>query len=747
MRLLLSIGLLLALKVSAATWYFSSSGSSTNGTLALPWSPEYAATSPYVAPGDQIVAIAGGSWDCDNYDADLKSNTALEWTIDGEEGNPIIIRPQTWLGFRFRGYMVFKAAASHLRFDGFEVTCTATDRHYDADDRLNHSGGIWVTSQDVDIANCYVHDIPTTPVFRWKGADGSDLTGNLVLYCGGYWYDDPTSYANGTPVGSALYTQNTDGNGVFLIGANITLYSWTSGGKVYTSGGNYCDNVVISENIAVRNHQEDLFWHADSMPSTPPVISRNVTHNYNTVDGIRLGYHVNDDHPHWGALVSSNYICAHVPKVGSYDTGGLVVVDGWSNLSVSNNVVVKPPTWSNGDCFYLEDALDPSGYALTNTHHLGGNTYYAASAGEANWQIKGAARAFAQWKSQTTSDSSSSAYSGLPAANVVRVIQPPGQSERLHVAVMNWIAAATESIPVAGYFSDGDTIRVWDIGRFPTAQADSPVVAGAITVDLTATAFYTPMGGVNCYTGDKDGYSPDTWAGLPRTWKAYVLQKVGGLVPVLGWGPTELVFDSLHQGSTRVKSVSLTNVGSGILAWSIGPVGDFSAAPASGVLSASQYATVSVTYAPGSAGSDAESLTIVATGDDGAVACSGSATNFPAHLVASPSSWNAGPTHTNTSASKDLTLTNTGEENAPWSVSASGGPWTGSDSGTIPPGNSDTFTVTFTPTVLGISKGSYTVTGGGGINIPTEGSGTENSNPFTQPTGRPRGLQSWQTWP
>jgi hypothetical protein len=150
------------------------------------------------------------------------------------------------------------------------------------------------------------------------------------------------------------------------------------------------------------------------------------------------------------------------------------------------------------------------------------NDYWMSSSAGTCWQIKGVPKTFAQWKSATTSDGSSTAHSGLPTANVIRVIQPPGDRwGKLHVAVMNWTSANNASVPVGGYFSDGDTIRVYEVGYFPTSQQDVTVSGGNVSVDLTPTNYRVPMGGVKCYTND-------TWAGLPSTFKAYVLQKMHG---------------------------------------------------------------------------------------------------------------------------------------------------------------------------------------------------------------------------
>jgi hypothetical protein len=264
----------------------------------------------------------------------------------------------------------------------------------------------------------------------------------------------------------------------------------------------------------------------------------------------------------------------------------------------------------------------------------------------------------------------------------------------------------------------------------PTGDFTIPSDSGAKDAGVDLAALFTT---------DKGG----TTRSAP--WDIGAYENGGGTANL--WSITaSLDCGSVHKtGSAAAQNIVITNsgtAGGGWIATSV-PTG-FALSSSSGWVNTIGSETITCTATPPS--DQTYSGNVVFDFSD-SVSVTVTGTNYPARLASNPTSWNAGPVAKNTATVRSIELSNVGEVPAAWSASASGGVWTGSGSGTISPGSTGTFNATFTPVAVGISTGSYTVTGGGDLIIASEGTGTDTTDPFSRVVGRPRGFGSSQMWP
>ncbi|MGH9686847.1 MAG: beta strand repeat-containing protein [Candidatus Acidiferrales bacterium] len=185
--------------------------------------------------------------------------------------------------------------------------------------------------------------------------------------------------------------------------------------------------------------------------------------------------------------------------------------------------------------------------------------------------------------------------------------------------------------------------------------------------------------------------------------------------PQLSINPSSVPFSNVNVGSNVTKTVTLTNTGSGALnitaATISGSAYTMTLAPTT--INAGASTTFSVTFAPTAAGSAAGNMSITsnAPGSPASIALSG--TGLQGSLSANPATVNFGSILVGSSNSASVTLSNTGT--APISVSAAsvsgtGFTMSGFTAGTVNPGASSSFSVTFAPKTSGSASGTVSVT-------------------------------------
>jgi len=197
------------------------------------------------------------------------------------------------------------------------------------------------------------------------------------------------------------------------------------------------------------------------------------------------------------------------------------------------------------------------------------------------------------------------------------------------------------------------------------------------------------------------------------------LSGTGATPGVLSSNPTSLGFGSVIVGSKQSLSETVTNTGGSSI--TISQVGISGAGfTLTGIttpvtLTAGQSATLNVTFTPASAGLASGSITVTSTASNPTLTLPLAGTGVaPGALGSSPSSLGFGNVTLGGNQSLSETLTNTGASSVTVSqigVSGTGFSLAGITAPvTLTPGQSTTFTVTFTPQSAGSASGSLTVT-------------------------------------
>jgi hypothetical protein len=219
-----------------------------------------------------------------------------------------------------------------------------------------------------------------------------------------------------------------------------------------------------------------------------------------------------------------------------------------------------------------------------------------------------------------------------------------------------------------------------------------------------------------------------------------------GVAPgTLGSNPTSLSFGSVIVGSKQSLSETVTNTGgSSVTISQVGISGtgfSLSGITAPVTLTAGQSAILNVTFIPASAGSVSGNVTITSNASNPALTIPLAGMGVaPGALGSSPSSLSFGSVTVGSNQSLSETLTNTGASSVTISqvgISGTGFSLSGiTTPATLTPGQSATFTVTFTPPSAGSASGNLTVTSSASnptLTIPLSGTavtpGALGSNP------------------
>lgn len=176
--------------------------------------------------------------------------------------------------------------------------------------------------------------------------------------------------------------------------------------------------------------------------------------------------------------------------------------------------------------------------------------------------------------------------------------------------------------------------------------------------------------------------------------------------------PPSLSFGYVQVGEAATRILHITNNGRTDLAWTgVTSSSDaFSASPATGTLPAGETRAVEVTFAPGSAGDFAATITVASNAASGV-----NTTSVTGHSstrgIALSGDLAFGDVPVGESASATLAITNSGNTDLTFSsVSSSDSAFAANPgSGTVPARGTRTVTVTFTPTSIGRYDATITV--------------------------------------
>jgi hypothetical protein len=198
--------------------------------------------------------------------------------------------------------------------------------------------------------------------------------------------------------------------------------------------------------------------------------------------------------------------------------------------------------------------------------------------------------------------------------------------------------------------------------------------------------------------------------------------------------PSTLDFGQVPVGSTMTLSASFTNTGTSnetVTAVSRGSA-PFAASglPAVGaVVTPGQSVAVTVTYKPTAAGTDADSISVSGAGGTGTVALTGQGVTGKAQLTITPSALSFGSIPVGTTATKTLTVANTGTLNVTITKAAPPAlPFVVNtplpEGLVLTPGEDIQIQVTFAPTAVGSFSNLYSISsddGNGNHDIPVTG--------------------------
>jgi Putative Ig domain/Abnormal spindle-like microcephaly-assoc'd, ASPM-SPD-2-Hydin len=202
----------------------------------------------------------------------------------------------------------------------------------------------------------------------------------------------------------------------------------------------------------------------------------------------------------------------------------------------------------------------------------------------------------------------------------------------------------------------------------------------------------------------------------------------------LGANPGSFNFGNVQVGSSSTQAITLTNSGNAaITIGSVAPSGaGFSATGMSAgqSIAAGATATFSAVFAPSAAGAASGTVTIASTATNSPLVIALSGTGIQAALTASPSSINFGSILVGSTASVNVTLTNSGTASLSISGASAGGTgfsMSALSAQTLAPGATATFTATFAPTTAGGATGSISIAStapGSPLAIALSGGGT-----------------------
>lgn len=206
----------------------------------------------------------------------------------------------------------------------------------------------------------------------------------------------------------------------------------------------------------------------------------------------------------------------------------------------------------------------------------------------------------------------------------------------------------------------------------------------------------------------------------------------------LNASPSAVAFGNVATGSHQSQTVALKNTGTSNISISqiavTGSVFSVSGVSAPIAIGGGQSASLTVTFAPTTAGASSGSVTVTSTASDPSlvIALSGTGATPQPQLSVSPPTVGFGNVAVGTTGSQSVTLSNTGTAALIISAAlASGAGFSASGlslPATINPGQNATLTATFTPQAAGSASGTISITSnapGSPAAIPLSGTGVQ----------------------
>jgi hypothetical protein len=302
-----------------------------------------------------------------------------------------------------------------------------------------------------------------------------------------------------------------------------------------------------------------------------------------------------------------------------------------------------------------------------------------------------------------------------------------------NVSFVNVEVGTNQSQPVTLTNSGGSSVSVTQ-----ASASGSGFSVSGITVPLTLTAGQSTTFNV-VFTPQASGTVSGNVAITSNASNATLNLPLSGAALAAGSltvNPNSVAFGSVQVGSSQQQSASLTNTGGTSVTISNATVTGagftLSGLTLPVTLAAGQSTSMTLTFAPASAGSVTGSVTITSNAPNPTlvVPVSGTGTT-PGTLSADPTSLSFGSVQVGSSQKLSETLTNTGGSNVTISqdtVTGSGFSVSGfTPPLTLTPGQSDTFSVIFAPQSAGSAAGNISIVSNASnptLTIPLSGTAT-----------------------
>lgn len=487
---------------SAATWYVSATGNSTNGTYSNPWSVPYSVTNtnPHLQSGDTVL-FKPGTFVCVETNGSLSSAQELEFRKSGTPSAKIRYRSIDLWGFHFDGGLLIPTGTSNIIVERFHL--------YDSDiasrvstNYSDHPNGITEYGQSNQILHNLIENTGHPGIGSWKTSNGKYIAGNIIRFIG---VDDWSVGYNGANRGSGMYLQNADNSSEALIQGNISYFNYTTGMKAY--GNTDIWKFRFKNQICAENAEAGLFYHLDNYGSTNLTVDSNYL--WRNGSGIRLGYPLGNS-GHSNAVIAGNYVVETNGALPFY------MVGGWSNTTWTNNLGVN---LADRYVWQLELVDETGGDPAS--HHIDYNTYYSvtnvAPTHGGPFSVRGVKKTFPEWKEAILGDTNSTYTDGRPSALVSHVFAPSTDASFVHVAVFNWPTNASTTVDLSNYFPAGARLAIYDAQDIPNAYTNLTFSGSTVTLDLTRTNRATMLGTFTQRT--------DTWQGFDPRFRAFVVYR------------------------------------------------------------------------------------------------------------------------------------------------------------------------------------------------------------------------------
>ena len=468
-KLLLSSSIGLALTFGggragwAADYFVSPSGTASgDGTKAKPFGLASVLTTPLGQPGDTFWVMGG------NYPLGYVSSK-----LQGAPGKPVAIRAVPGQRATVDGAITLFSSAGYVDFWGLEWMRSDTHRistqaGFNPTD-INKHNGFNTYVPHVRLINLAIHDQIGAGVYMSRESGGSEVHGCLS-YNNGYTTTDIQD-------GHGFYFKN-DGE-TLLLSDNFAFNGIASGFHAFTEDLDNFHDITLDGNVAfnagvyspVRGYRDLLVGGDGGQVVVNNIIVKNTYLYYKPGSPASvLGM----------AQIGRDGVNGTLTLANNHFTAG-VQLKNWKSGSVTGNRVA-----ATGNLVEHFQNL-ASGSAMS----WSGNAYQSLNSAATPYKVTKASStslSFANWKSQTGFDASSTYIAG--GCTGVEVYVRPNKYEpgRANIIVYNWAKQATVSAEVAAVLPVGTAYEVRNVQDFFAA----PVLAGV----YQGGALVLPMNGL-----------------------------------------------------------------------------------------------------------------------------------------------------------------------------------------------------------------------------------------------------------